>query len=276
MWLRLLYTHLVAAAMFFQSATADLTGQIRRNCSIGRRSDRPCSCMSDHRSPTSATRPAIVRSVNVCGPTLAAFELLPRARRGHRRARLRAHGVGRGERRAVAVAAGVDEDAPAAVGLAELLREALRIALDEKRADGVCEPRRPRRSRPCRRAATTMWNPFEPDVFTQLVRPSSARRSRSASAAARSTSGSSSDGIEVEDADVGVVQVRRARRPHVRRDAVLVGEPEQRSRVADERMVHRAALLRNLDALQPLGETLRDVLLQEALLADAGRDSAPS
>src|SRR6266540_3250784 len=49
--------------------------------------------------------------------------------------------------------------------------------------------------------------------------------------------------VEVEDADVGLVQVGRARRPHVRRDAVLVGEPEQRSRVAYEWMVHRPALL---------------------------------
>src|SRR5438128_8904956 len=41
----------------------------RRNCSIGRRSERLRLRMSDHTSPTSATRPAIVRSVNVCGPT---------------------------------------------------------------------------------------------------------------------------------------------------------------------------------------------------------------
>ena len=41
-------------------------------------------------------------------------------------------------------------------------------------------------------------------------------------------------------------------------------------------MVHRPALLRNLDALQPFGEALRDVLLKEALRADAAVDIAPS
>ena len=115
-----------------------------------------------------------------------------------------------------------------------------------------------------------MWKPFEPDVFTQLGRPSSASRSRSASAAARRTSGSSSRRIEIEDAEVRVVEVRHARRPHVRRDAVLVGQPEQRSRVGHERMVDGAVLLRHLDALEPGREALRHVLLQEPLLADAG------
>src|SRR6266849_9214564 len=74
--------------------------------------------------------------------------------------------------------------------------------------------------------------------------------------------------VEVEDADVGLVEVRCPRRPDVRRDAVLVGKPEQRSRVSDQWMAHRPALLRNLDALQPLGKTLRDILLKEAFLAN--------
>src|SRR5947207_6820179 len=55
----------------------------------------------------------------------------------------------------------------------------------------------------------------------------------------------------------------------MRRDAVLVDQPEQRSRVAGERMMHAPAFLRNLDALQPLREALRNVLLKEARLADA-------
>ena len=64
-----------------------------------------------------------------------------------------------------------------------------------------------------------MWKPFEPDVFTQLGRPSSveqvAQRQRRRAQHLRLVSGR----VEVEDADVGVVQVRRARRPDVRRDA---------------------------------------------------------
>ena len=60
--------------------------------------------------------------------------------------------------------------------------------------------------------------------------------------------------IEIEDADVGMRQVGRARRPHVGRDGVLIDDPQQRSRVGDERVVHRATLLWRLDSLQPLRE----------------------
>ena len=76
--------------------------------------------------PPSRCRSAMLRSVNVCGPTLPRVDLLPRARRRDRRAGFGPHRVGRRERRAVAVAAGVDVDAPAAIGLAELLREVRR------------------------------------------------------------------------------------------------------------------------------------------------------
>jgi hypothetical protein len=77
--------------------------------------------------------------------------------------------------------------------------------------------------------------------------------------------------VEVEDADVRVVQVRRARRPHVLSDGVLIGHPEQRTQVGDERMVHDAVLLRHLDPLEPVGKPLRHVLLPETLPADARR-----
>ena len=72
---------------------------------------------------------------------VAAFNLVPPAGGRHRRARPRAYGVGGGERRAVAVASGVDKDAAPAIGLAELLRQVFRIALDEGAPDGVCERR---------------------------------------------------------------------------------------------------------------------------------------
>ena len=42
---------------------------IFRTCSMARRSDRLLFRIPPHRSPTPATRPAIVRSVNVRGPT---------------------------------------------------------------------------------------------------------------------------------------------------------------------------------------------------------------
>jgi hypothetical protein len=72
---------------------------------------------------------------------VAALELLPGAGSGDGRPGLRAHRVRGGQRRAVAVSTCVDVDAPGAVRLAELLSEALRIALDEERAHGVGEAR---------------------------------------------------------------------------------------------------------------------------------------
>src|SRR5437660_9382905 len=62
---------------------------------------------------------------------LTSFQLFPRARRGPGRARLRSHGIGGGEGGAVAVASSINEDAPAAVSLAELLGQTFRIAPHE-------------------------------------------------------------------------------------------------------------------------------------------------
>ena len=73
----------------------------------------------------------------------ARLDLLPRARRRHRRPGLRANGVGRRERRAVAVAPGVDENPSAAIALGEFLREVIRIPLNQQRAHGVGEPGHP-------------------------------------------------------------------------------------------------------------------------------------
>ena len=116
-------------------------------------------------------------------------------------------------------------------------------------ADARARTARPRRCPPCRRAARRCGSPS-----SRRSSPSSAGRAPSADRAARAPPRAGRPAIvvgriEIEDADVGVVQVRRARRPDVRRDAVLVGHPEQRSRVGDERMVHGAVLLRHLDAL---------------------------
>ena len=71
-------------------------------------------------------RSGMFRSVNVRGPTspLSTSSHVHGADTGA--PGLRAHGVGRRERGAVAVAAGVDVDAAAAIGLAELLRQVLR------------------------------------------------------------------------------------------------------------------------------------------------------
>src|SRR5688572_20948292 len=62
------------------------------------------------------------------GMDLPAFHFVPRARRRYRRTRSGANGIGRCERCAVSVAARIDQDASAAVSLAEFLRETPRIA----------------------------------------------------------------------------------------------------------------------------------------------------
>jgi hypothetical protein len=82
--------------------------------------------------------------------------------------------------------------------------------------------------------------------------------------------------VEIEDAQIGLPQVRQARRPDVRRDRVLVRHPDQRARVVDERVVDGTVVLgarafRDLDPTQPVGKSLRDVLLDEALFGYAGR-----
>jgi hypothetical protein len=77
--------------------------------------------------------------------------------------------------------------------------------------------------------------------------------------------------IEIEDADIRVVQTGYARDPDMLRDGVLVGDPHQRPLVRDHRVMQEAVFLRHLDALQPVGNPLRDVFLPETLLADAGR-----
>src|SRR2546422_496385 len=49
--------------------------------------------------------------------------------------------------------------------------------------------------------------------------------------------------IEIKNADVGLVKIWRTRGPHVNRDAVLVREPQQRSRVGDNWMIDSALVL---------------------------------
>jgi len=71
----------------------------------------------------------------------SALDLFPRTRRGHRRARPRAHGVDGRKRRTRIVAADIHVDASAAVGLAELLRQVLRIARNEDLRDALRQPR---------------------------------------------------------------------------------------------------------------------------------------
>ena len=156
-------------------------------------------------------RPQRERARSALVPRL---DLLPRARRRHRRAALRAHGVGGGERRAVAVAAGVDVDAAAAVGLAELLRQVLRIALSRAACPTACANRA---TSPISALAVERHDDvkalragrLDPARQAELVEQIAQRRAPRR--AARPAS-SSTDGSRSKTQMSGIVQVRRARR----------------------------------------------------------------
>src|SRR5690349_3975883 len=57
------------------------------------------------------------------------------------------------------------------------------------------------------------------------------------------------------------------------RDRVLVGCPEERPYVGDNRMMDDALLLGHFDAFQPIGKSLRNVLLPESLTSNPRRIS---
>ena len=129
-------------------------------------SERPRRCRSAQRSPTSASRSGMLRSVKMPGLDGATFQFLPCARRRHRRAALRPNRVRRGKRRAVAVPAGVDVDAAAvdqswlnscvSVSGARRTKSAPTAVANRAAAPMVVLPS----------SGTTMWKPFEPVVLT--------------------------------------------------------------------------------------------------------------
>src|SRR5207249_4812437 len=158
----------------------------------------------------------------------------------NRRTGSRAHGVGGCERGAEAVAAGVDEDASAAIRLAELLSEAIGIALDER------GPGRMRETSDLTHLSRSLELHDDVKSFRAGgLQP--ACETRIAQEIAQAERGGTESRqvvrrrIEVEHADIGAVQVRRARRPDVRRDSVLVRQTEQRSGVADQWIVDGVA-----------------------------------
>src|SRR4029077_2000489 len=120
-----------------------------------------------------------------------------------------------------AVASSVDEDASAAIGLAEFLREVLRIAPDQHGADAVREG----------------GDVAEPGLAVERDDDVEAFRSGSLHPAGKAKlleeiakrergrpqhRGFLFGGIEVEHADIRLKELWRARCPHVRRDAVLI------------------------------------------------------
>ena len=86
-----------------------------------------------------------------------------------------------------------------------------------------------RRTSRRRRACATMWKPFEPEVFTQLVTPVLEQQIAQHQRRLAQHLGLVAGRVEIEHAQVGLVEARRARRPHVQRDGVLVRQPLQRA-----------------------------------------------
>ena len=230
--------------------------------------------MPDHRSPAASIRLAIFLSVNVRGATSPLINLIPGARRRYGSAGLGSDGIRRGvTSRSSRCGRCRPESAPPRSALWNSCVRFFGSRLTSSVPAACRESRDLSHARPCRRAARRCGIPSSRRSSPSSAARAPASRSRTASAAARSMRRIVNGRIEIEDTDVRVVQVRRARGPDMRRDAVLIDEPQQRSRVGDERMVHGAVFLRNLDPLQPIRKTLRHVLLNEALLADAGRET---
>ena len=156
----------------------------------------------------------------------------------------------------------------AAIRLAELLRQVRRIAPDQQRAGTIRKPshlvvvRTPiERHHDVEPLRTRRFDPaLEPELEQEIAKCECRRMQNFRLVLAR---------IEIEHANIGVPQVRDARGPHVKRDAVLIRQPEQRARIGDDGMMDCASLLLHFDALQPFGKTLRNIFLKEALLTDA-------
>ncbi len=155
---------------------------------------------------------------------LPALHLFPRARCRYRCTGLRAHGVRRRERRTVAVPSGVDENAPTPIDLAELLRQMVRIALDQHSTDAMREARDSphiglavQRNDDVKSLGAGGLHPACQSELGQEI----AQRQCGGAQHVQVLVGR----IEIEDADVRPIQIRRPRRPYVRRDAVLVDDP---------------------------------------------------
>ena len=100
-----------------------------------------------------------------------------------------------------------------------------------------------------------MWKPLEPDVLTQLGRPSSASRSRSASAPRAARRARRRDGSRSKTQRSGLSTRSGAREVHTCGVMQFWLASQSSERVSrDERIVHRAVLLRHLDALEPGGK----------------------
>ncbi len=74
--------------------------------------------------------------------------------------------------------------------------------------------------------------------------------------------------IEIEDQPVGMLQPVGSGEPDVGRDAVLVGEVDERGRVVADRVLDGAALLVHRDPADPVGEVVGGGLLVEARPVD--------
>ena len=149
--------------------------------------------------------------------------------------------------------------------------------LHEQRARPRARTARPRPCPPCRRAARRCGSPS-----SRRSSPSSAGRARRAGRAAPSAAARTDVRHRPSDGSRSKTQMSGWYRSGTREVhtcgvmRVLVGEPQQRSRVGDERMVHDAVLLRHLDALEPRRESPSRRPSARSPSCRCRRDSAPS
>ena len=172
--------------------------------------------------------------------------------------------VGRDGVVAAGVLQHVDVDPVAPLRLADLHRRPLGHRLPPPARRAPAPRPAPRRSRRPGPTGVRTCRPVFPEVFTNDSTP----RSSSAALTAFATATTSANGrlarVEVEQDEVGAVEVLDARGPDVERQRPLVDEVEQRRLVVDQGVVDRlAALGLQFDAGDPVGVGGGRVLLPE-------------
>jgi hypothetical protein len=205
---------------------------------------------------------------------LRVLQLVPGERGGDGRAGERPHRVGRDGRLRVRVARDVHEHPAAALLLAPRGRELVRAALGQPlgdlaggRADDVGVRAAAQRRDDVQAArAGRLGERLQPQLAEQLAELDRTRPDRGEVPRLVLVGR-----VEVEHHAVRPVGPVGAALPGVRGDAILVGEPHERRRLAADRVGDvAAAAARHGDAADPLRRALGDLLLHDDGLVDPG------
>src|SRR5688572_1871149 len=167
------------------------------------------------------------------------------------------------------IASRVDENPPATIHFVKLLGEVLRITLDQHPAHRMGESLDFSHIRlPIQRHGNV--KSFRSRSLYPTRKPKLVEKTANRQGGITKHRRVIYRWVEVEHADVRMEEIRRTRYPYVRRNAVLVDEPQQGFRVRHQRIVDSPFLLGNLDASEPVREPFRHILLNETLFSNSG------